>query len=303
MSTRTILVVFLALLSGAGVAVGVLQSHSSTSTVETTTETEPVLVAIANIERGSIVTEANVELRQWPKGQGLAPADTMRSIDSALGRPAVGQILAGEIVREVKLAQVGSRQGVEAVIPKGMRAVAVVASRINTNVAGFVLPGSKVDVLLHLRANARDDDSGGGSTTTLLQAIEVLAVDQKQDAPAANQFDPKALASVTLLVTPEQANLLDLAQNAGTLSFALRNVTDMADAKVSPATLAEIRRLSMTPNHPPMMLSDEDQSAMPEMASINNVSRRAKESTPQSIFTLRGTQRGRVLLLEAKENW
>ena len=302
MSTRTILVVFLALISGGGVAVGVLQSSRGTSTAAPTMETESVLVAIADIERTVNVTEAHVELREWPKG--LAPPDSLRTVEAAKGRGAAVRILAGEIVREVKLAKEGMGSGVISIIPEGMRAVAVVASRVSTNVAGFVLPGSRVDVLLNLRGTGRADDTGGGSTTTLLQAVEVLAVDQIQDAPESNQFDPKALTSVTLLVTPDQANVLDLAQNAGTLSFALRNATDVADADVAPATLTDIRKLAMPPqlqNSSSTPILDGDSPPTPEILSMLTSQVRVEEKKPVFIATMRGSQRGRIMLTGADQ--
>ncbi|MCL4207459.1 MAG: Flp pilus assembly protein CpaB [Pirellulaceae bacterium] len=299
MSTRTILVVFLALLSGAGMAVGVLQSNrpKSAQTVDVS-QLEPVLIAISNLERGQMVTEADVEVREWPKG--FAPPDTLRTLEASKGRAAAGRILAGELVREVKLAKPGAGFGLAPVIPVGMRAITIVASRVNTNVGGFVLPGSKVDVLFNLRASGRGDETGGGSTTTLMQAVEVMAVDEMQEAPDTNQFDPKKLTCVTLQVTPDQANVLDLAQNMGTLSFALRNSSDMADADVAPATLTDIRRLAMPPNETPMFL-DGDVAPPPGMKVV--VSPPLVEK-PEStwIVTLRGTQRGRVLLTGTETN-
>src|SRR5262249_21275269 len=104
----------------------------------------------------------------------------------------------------------------------------------------FVLPGNKVDVLLTV-ADQGENDPTGGTTTTLLQNVECLAVDQTMDAPVANKIDLKEMRSVTLLVTPQQANLLNLAQNKGTLHLDLRNVGDAQDGKTRPATLADLR--------------------------------------------------------------
>lgn len=294
MSARTIMVVFLALFSGAGMAVGVLQSNRQKTGGTISSETEKVLVAIRDIERGRTVTKDDVEERDWSKG--LAPDDKLDEVAKATGRAAVAKILAGDVVREAKLAAAGAGLGLAPAIPIGKRALTVMASRASTSVAGFVLPGSKVDVLLNLRASGRGDETGGGSTTTLLQAVEVLAVDQKQDAPETNQFDPKALTSVTLLVTPDEANVLDLAQNMGTLSLALRNSSDMADAEVSPATLAEIRRLSMPPNAPPSSYLDGDKPP-PEIL-LTSLTTPRVEKEPASILTLRGNHRGRVVMTE-----
>jgi Flp pilus assembly protein CpaB len=92
-----------------------------------------------------------------------------------------------------------------------MRAYTINAKGVASNSAGFVLPGNRVDILLHLRGTS-NDDSGGGSTSTLLPAVEVLAVGKTLNAPTENRVD--ASQSVTLLVTPEQATLLDLGNSA-----------------------------------------------------------------------------------------
>jgi pilus assembly protein CpaB len=301
MSGRTIIVVFLALFSGAGMAVGVLQANrAKNGGPVSTTQTEDVLIAVENLERGIAVKTTQVEVRQWIKG--YAPADTLRSPKAAEGRAVVGRVLAGELVREVKLAKDGAGLGLAPAITVGMRAVTVMATRVATNVAGFVLPGSKVDVLLNLRGGGRGDETGGGSTTTLMQAVEVLAVDEKQEAPETNQFDPRKLASVTLLVSPKQANVLDLAQNMGTLSLALRNSSDVSNGEVEAATLAEISRLAMPPN--PSLLNpvlDGDVQPPPGMAIAPPPPQQTEKKEPVWIVTWRGNQRGRVALTGGQE--
>jgi pilus assembly protein CpaB len=121
-----------------------------------------------------------------------------------------------------------------ALVPDGMRAFTVPTPSAASGVAGFILPGNKVDVLLTLEGRR------GSVTTTLVQNLEILAVDQRTDAPADNRIDPNHLRSVTLLVTPDQAAKLGLAQNKGALHLALRNHRDDQVAATSPARLAEL---------------------------------------------------------------
>ncbi len=296
MSTRTILVVFMALISGAGMAVGVLQSNRPAGAEVTTTETEEVLVATADLQRGTILSESDVVVRKWPKG--MAPENVLREVDEALERVVIGQILAGELILTPKLTADESGLGLASMVPPTMRAVTIMASSVALNVAGFVLPGNKVDVLLNLRGGRGDDPTGGGSTTTLLQAVEVLAVDQQLQAPADNKVDPKLMSSVTLLVTPEQANVLDLAQNMGTLSLALRNPSDISDSAVEAATLAQIRRLAMPPQDTPPMYLDGDVPPPEILASLMGNAEPVERPEPKWIDTMRGTQRGRVVLNE-----
>ena len=122
-----------------------------------------------------------------------------------------------------------------------MRAYSVKVPDVAQGVAGFILPGNRVDVLLSLGETSGTNETGGGSTTTLLQNVEILAVDQKMDAPSDNKVDTKDLRSVTLLVNPQQANLLDLGQNKGMLHLALRSLEDNKAALTKPATLIDLR--------------------------------------------------------------
>ena len=296
MSIRTIAVVFLALLSGAGMSLGVLQANRPTRVeVAEVTETEPVLVAVAKIDRGAMLSEADVEIRQWPKG--LSPAGALRTVDEATERGAVGVVMAGEVILDSKLSPKDSGRGLASLITPGMRAFTVQASRVATNVAGFILPGNKVDVLLNMKGG-RGDDTGGGSTTTLLQAIEVLAVDQRLEAPADNKVDPKGLSSVTLLVTPEQANLLDLGQNMGVLTFSLRNLTDTADANPAPTTVNDIRFRGEAPSD--VLDGDQPPSAelLAKLQTLTGGSRPPASQRDAAIVTFRGSQRGRVTLTD-----
>ena len=154
------------------------------------------------------------------------PATLVRSYETSLapysrmrGRWTL-RLLKDEPVANGKLAPKGSGRGMAALIPKGMRAFTIHTPSIAPGVAGIVMPGHKVDVLLTMNDVGANDQTGGGSTTTLLQNVEISAVDQNIDAPAENKMD-KGLRSVTLLVTPQQAKQLDLGQNKGTLRLAL----------------------------------------------------------------------------------
>lgn len=295
MSIRTIAVVILALLSGVGVAMGVLESNRSrTSDTVVAPETEPVLVAVVKVHRGAMLREEDVRVDRWPKG--LAPAGVLRSVDQAMNRAAMGTLAPGEIILEAKLSAKNSGRGLASLIPEGMRAFTVQASHLTTNVAGFILPGNKVDVLLNIRAGRGGGVVGSGVTTTLLQAVEVLAVDQLLEAPADNRYDPKGLNSVTLLVTPEQANLLDLGQNMGTLTFSLRNLSDVDQNETAPTTVNDFRFLAN-----PSSRSSEERSAFAP-GSLSELQQMLQEDTQPrrtgTIVTLRGHQRGSVTLGE-----
>jgi pilus assembly protein CpaB len=202
-----------------------------------------------------------------------------------------------------------------------MRAFTIHTPSIASGVAGFVLPGNKVDVLLTIADLSGDTQSavfplatpsplgrntglrptGGGSTTTLLQNVEILAVDQKIQAPAENKVDTNQLRSVTLLVTPQQANMLDLGQNKGTLHLALRNMDDRADSRTHPATLADLQ----FHQEPPW-----DQRAMAVLAALGKALAQRKPEPPPAaappkapdppptvfVRTVRGNREGGVII-------
>ncbi|NLE36995.1 MAG: Flp pilus assembly protein CpaB, partial [Pirellulaceae bacterium] len=237
MSIRTILVVLLAVMFGLSAAWGVNQLRTPV-VVESKLDTSPVVVAALDIPRGQVLQETDVVLRDWPKD--MLPEGTLANLKNATSRSAMYPLVAGEPILERKLASAESGRGLASLVPAGMRAYTIQSSKVAATVAGFVLPGNRVDVLLNLRGQP-NDETGGGSTTTLLQSVEILAVNQNLDAPAENKTNPNDLQSVTLLVTPDQAALLDLGQNLGVLTLSLRNPEDKTEADTRPAVLADVR--------------------------------------------------------------
>jgi pilus assembly protein CpaB len=173
-----------------------------------------------------------------------------------------------------------------------MRAYTIQASGEAANVAGFVRPGNRVDVLLNLRGGS-PADTGGGSTTTLLQAVEILAVDQVLDDVAGEKMDARDLRSVTLLVTPDQATLLDLGQNMGNLTLSLRNPEDLAESDTYPTTVNDIKYLQTPPDLP----SDTGPLALLTAAPGEAEESGSKGPKVFQIRTLRGSQWGEVRVL------
>lgn len=236
MSTRTALVVAFALVFGGSAAMGVNSLVNSNRTAGQQVETVPVVVAATDIPRGGTITGELVKVLQFPKK--LAPPGTLAKQDDAVDRAVLSPLVKDEPVLDGKLAPKGSGRGMAALVPSGMRAFTIQTTNVASGVAGFVMPGNRVDVLLTMNAVGAKDRTGGGITSTLLQNVEILAVDQKIDAPVDNRVDPNQLRSVTLLVTPEQAAKLDLGQNKGTLHLTLRNPEDKRHADARPATLS-----------------------------------------------------------------
>lgn len=238
MSARTVVTVLLALVFGVSTAVGVHQ-FTGHGDVAPKGETAQVVVVIRDIPRGGLITSDVVRTREWRKED--VPQGALTKPEDSVERCALVPLAKGEVILEGKLASKGAGRGLAALVPSGMRAFTILAPHLASGVAGFVLPGNRVDVLLTINTFGDTDLNGGGITTTLLQKVEILAVDQRLDAPSENKVDPKELRSVTLLVTPDQAAKLDLGQNRGTLHLSLRNPEDIKEADTRPATLADLR--------------------------------------------------------------
>lgn len=214
----------------------------------------------------------------------------MFQLEEAVGRTVWVPLVESDPIVESKLATPGAGRGLAAMIPKGMRAVTIQTPNVATGVAGFILPGNKVDVLWALGQSRHDDPTGGGSTVTLLQNVEILAVDQQIEVSIENRVDSSDLRSVTLLTSPADAAKLDLAQNKGTLRLSLRNPEDTLIDDIELATLVGIRGSAvpadtLPPTTPPVM----EDPAPP-----------AQLSLPQEVIipirTLRGTSSGAVYL-------
>ena len=234
MRTQTLLVVLLALGFGGVAAVGVmaLSNNGSPDAAMAT-----IVVAVAEVPRGETITAESVASRTYPKD--LVPAGVLTKVEDAVGRAALSPIFKDEPILDAKLAPKGAGRGLASLIKKGMRAITVQTPNVATGVAGFIVPGNRVDVLMTF--NETGTNTSGAGAITLLEDVEILAVDQKVDAPAENKMDAAQMRSVTLSVTPEQATRLTLGQNKGVIHLSLRNSTDSARAKARPATESDLR--------------------------------------------------------------
>lgn len=285
MNTRTILVMGVAGICGVSAAIGVNQLRVAPQGGPEL-EMAPVVLAAVDIPRSRKVTNADLRVGQWPKK--MLPEKALTKVEDAVERAVVVPVVAGEPILDVKLAPKGVPCGLPSLIPKGMRAYTIQASKVSSNVAGFVQPENRVDVLLNLRGR-QDDETGGGSTITLLQAVEILAVDQQLEAPADNKANTNELRSVTLLVTPDQAALLGLGQSAGQLTLSLRNPEDREEAETRPATLAGIGPNTFIPEKTP-------KESPSQLSRTQAPSTHKKEPEDFPVMTLRGSQWGEVLV-------
>ena len=192
-----------------------------------------VVVAAVDIELGTRLSPQMLTTVEWPSGSVPPGAfTTPKELDDRVVK--IG-ILRGDAVLERKLAPPGTRGGLSAVIADGKRAMTV---RVNdvVGVAGFALPGNYVDVLVNTKQD-RADGQGSPISLTVLESVLVLAVAQEASR---DDMKPKVVNAVTLELTPEDAQKLDLARSVGTLSLVLRNQLDKQQVASGGITRAEL---------------------------------------------------------------
>jgi pilus assembly protein CpaB len=202
-----------------------------------TTKAAPTTVqiglAVHDLEVGTVLKEGDVKLADW---SSAVPVGATSKPQDLIGRGVTTMIYAKEPVIESRLAPKGAGGGLAAMIPPGMRAVAVRVNEV-VGVAGFVVPGMRVDILIS--GNTPGNTSNTGTLTrTLLQNIEVLSAGQdfKKDA----EGKPVVVQVVNLLVTPEQAEQLSLASQQTAIQLVLRNPLDRDVAKTPGTALSHL---------------------------------------------------------------
>ncbi|MGE5645961.1 MAG: Flp pilus assembly protein CpaB [Acidobacteriota bacterium] len=186
--------------------------------------TTQVFVAARNLGVGTLLRDADVTLSPWA---GAVPQGAVLKKEDLVGRGVVSSIFQGEPMLEARLAPKGAGAGLAATIPPGMRAVAIRVNEI-IGVAGFVLPGMRVDVLIAGTSPGLPQNLGTLSKT-LLQNIEVLSAGQNIQKDAEGK--PVSVPVVNLLVTPEQAETLSLASTETKIQLVLRNPLDQQIAQ------------------------------------------------------------------------
>jgi pilus assembly protein CpaB len=192
-----------------------------------------IVVAAADVNIGQRLTADMLGLAEWPLAS--RPEGAYTDPAKLTGRVLKTSILRGEPLSEVKLAPSGTMGGLSALISEGKRAITV---RVNDviGVAGFALPGNYVDIIVSTQRDPGPPERAMREqfiSKIVLERILVLAVAQEVNR---DDTKPRVVNAVTLEVSPEQAEKLDLARSVGTLSLALRNQVDPQDANTGGAT-------------------------------------------------------------------
>ena len=288
-STRALLMMLVSLMVGA-LAVWLAARWVGQQAQENTVR---VVVATTTIDAGAPLQTHVLGWANWPKN--AVPQGVFNDLKKPLGRVSNTTIYAGEPVLEFKLAPEGSSGGLSATIAPNKRAISLQVNEI-VGVAGYIRPGSLVDVMV----NSREGNFKPVSKI-ILEKILVLAAaqDDKRD-----QTKPKVVGTVTLEVTPEQAEKIDLARNIGTLSLVLRNPLDTSVAVTSGAYredvfktgVAQAQEVPLPPPSSSAQVAVTGRETPPTRGVARKPTRSSLSSQPPaaSIEVIRGIQKAQV---------
>ena len=217
---RAVIGLFLAVVVALLLSVYVYRAFQQASAVRPL-KTQQVVVAITPLPLGTRLDSTNVRTIIWP-GDILVPG-MLTTVASAEGRALMTPVVANEMILEGKLAPREAGAGLPATIPEGMRAISVAVNEV-IGVAGFVTPGTSVDVLVTGQIPGATQSGAQYVTRTILENVRVLAAGQKIEQDKDGK--PQTVPVVTLLVNPKDAGTLAMASTEGKIQLALRNTID-----------------------------------------------------------------------------
>ncbi len=245
MNARRLSTAFIIALAVSGLCTWLLSRKMSTHAEQRTPERRYVAPA-RPLQAGEILKTENLELVSWPANNPIA--ETFVKIDDLVGRSVLYPMDKGQPITDKFLSAAGSGIGLAGKIPAGMRAIALRSDEV-MGVAGFLFPGSHLDVLVTYRS----DKAPEPTTLTVLQDAEVLAAGQKiQPDP---EGKPVTATVVTLLLTPEDAQRAVMASTQGAIHFVLRSGSDKVHVQEAPLALSQ---LSGGPISRPQVVAGKD---------------------------------------------
>jgi len=222
---RIFIVLALAVVAGGTFAFGTYQYMQNVPTTRTVNApTTSVIVAAADLSLGAELRQEDLRAIQWPSE--ALPVGSFSKPEDLVGRGLIQPMTANEPFLPAKLSSKEAGAGLPPVIPEGYRALSV---RVNdvVGVAGYVLPGTRVDVVATVNPTQQAPDV---TSKVILTNVQVLAAGTKIEQQDGNK--PMAVSVVTLLVSPDEAERLTLASTEGKIQLALRNPMD----KTAPQT-------------------------------------------------------------------
>jgi pilus assembly protein CpaB len=216
---RVFIVLVLAIGAGGVFAFATYNYVQNIQPKEVVIPTTPVMVAATDLDIGAEITAENVRTINWPKNS--VPQFAFNNPKDVIGRGIVMPMIQNEPFLPMKLASKDGGTGLTPAIPPGLRAVSVKVNEV-IGVAGYVLPGTHVDVITTVSPTQNQTDM---TTKVILTNVEVLAAGTKIERTT-DKDKPMPVTVVTMLVDPDQAERLTLASTEGKIQLALRNPLD-----------------------------------------------------------------------------
>jgi pilus assembly protein CpaB len=236
--------------------------------------TVKVVAATKPLEAGSPISAESVALIDWPADMPIV--GSFSKMEDVVGRSVIYPIEEHQPIVEHDVAEAGSGIGLTVKIPEGMRAVSVRSNDV-VGVAGFLYPGSHVDVLLTMDRDARYVENP--QTQTILSNVEVLTAGQRIEPDPKGK--PETVNVVTLLLKPDDGEKLVLASTQGKIQFVLRNGADQKTPESKAVDLLDLTG----GKRPPKKVRRAKRAARPAV----------RASSPQKVVyeveTIAGTER------------
>jgi len=202
------------------------------------------VIAAEDVGAGAALKVTDLSIGQLP--EDLVPGNSFGDVNDLVDRVPTVPLVKGQAILETMLAPKGTPNGLTAVVPDGMRAITIEVNEVS-GVAGMLMPGCRVDLVMTLPADA----GGPMEARTVADDVKILAVGRKfgpQSAQsAAADADQPAARTVTLVVTPDQAHIIELAGHTGNPRFVLRGARDSEPTPSLGVTLAELRGKGQKP--------------------------------------------------------
>jgi pilus assembly protein CpaB len=233
-NARLALVLVVALGAAGAASFAVYRAVRAIPVREVEVATLQIVVASTPIPVGTILTKDHVKLVPWP-ARSPVPG-SFSSIDAVLNRGAIVEMSENEPLTESRLAPLGAGGGLPPTIPEGMRAISVRTNEV-VGVAGFVIPGTRVDVVVTLKQHKESEPI----SRAVVSNVQVLTAGTRFDQEKARK-DGKPMPStvVTLLVTPQDAERISLAASEGQITLTLRNPLDVARTNTPGVRMASL---------------------------------------------------------------
>ncbi len=236
MRPKSLMLLALALGCGLVASIGISQVMDRNANSQGKIQTVPIYVALHNINLGDPIDAAMLSLQEWPKDK--APRGAISKLEDLQGRRPRTAIIEGEPILEGKLLAAGQIADPIRSIQKGMR-LKTISVDAEKSAGGLLGPGDRVDVQLFVKKDARSGVDMAKSKI-ILQNIRVFAVDQTVQRSPDGGEDKTIAKTVSLMLTPEQASKLSLAEQIGELSLIPRNPDDEASTDLPEYTVNDL---------------------------------------------------------------